>query len=427
MMPDGLATAAASLGAIAAAVPVVAIEGYLAFNLGYLLLTLCGALAAQIAPAKLPAVRSRPPLRFAVLIAARNEARVIGDAVASIRAQLYGGPVRVAVVADHCRDATAEQARRAGAEVYERSEGSGSSTKGRALAWLWRQLPRTQDLDAVAVLDADNVAAPDFLDKMNRELSRGFRVVQGLRATKNPDESHASRLDGLAEALNQRVEAAGRRQLGLSGPISGSGMALAAAEFARLVEGDSDSVVEDCEWQIRLLLAGVPIHWTPEALIYDEKVTRYADIPAQRGRWMRGKASLVGRYLPGVARTLVARTSTMPQRRGAAQALLALATVLPKSLLGGAILGGWAASALGLRLPGLWPSWVWAIGSLALMTYFGGAMALARPGPDLWRSLPHLPRFGAALLLAFLLAPLRKRDWVATPHRGRPKSGGGGR
>jgi hopene-associated glycosyltransferase HpnB len=48
--------------------------------------------------------------RVAVVIPARNEAGVVGKAVASVVAQEYGGPVEIFVVDDHSTDGTAEAA-----------------------------------------------------------------------------------------------------------------------------------------------------------------------------------------------------------------------------------------------------------------------------------------------------------------------------
>lgn len=51
-----------------------------------------------------------PLRRIAVVIPARNEARLIGKAVASLTAQDYGGPFEIFVVDDHSTDGTAEAA-----------------------------------------------------------------------------------------------------------------------------------------------------------------------------------------------------------------------------------------------------------------------------------------------------------------------------
>ena len=60
--------------------------------------------------------------RFAVMIAARNEAGVVGNLIDSIKAQNYPSDlVDVYVVADNCTDNTVEVVKNAGAIVYERN------------------------------------------------------------------------------------------------------------------------------------------------------------------------------------------------------------------------------------------------------------------------------------------------------------------
>ena len=59
--------------------------------------------------------------RYAVLICARNEERVIGELIASLKAQDYPAElVDLYVLADNCSDGTCQAARAAGATVYER-------------------------------------------------------------------------------------------------------------------------------------------------------------------------------------------------------------------------------------------------------------------------------------------------------------------
>ena len=59
--------------------------------------------------------------RFAVLVSARNEEKVIGELIKSIRSQTYGNEnIRIFVVADNCTDETAKTARGFGARVYKR-------------------------------------------------------------------------------------------------------------------------------------------------------------------------------------------------------------------------------------------------------------------------------------------------------------------
>ena len=81
--------------------------------------------------------------RYAVLICARNEQRVIGDLIASLRGQTYSQSLlSIFVLADNCTDDTAMVARVAGANVYERFN-QVQVGKGYALRSCWSTWSRT--------------------------------------------------------------------------------------------------------------------------------------------------------------------------------------------------------------------------------------------------------------------------------------------
>ena len=65
-------------------------------------------------PAKLPGDISGPASRIAVIVPARNEAAVVGRAVASLVRQDYPGEFRIYVVDDQSEDGTADAARQCG-------------------------------------------------------------------------------------------------------------------------------------------------------------------------------------------------------------------------------------------------------------------------------------------------------------------------
>lgn len=136
-----------------------------------LLVSLFGFLPPQ------PTPRVEPRHRFAFLIPAHNEEEVIAFNVRSLLEQSYPRELfDVFVIADNCDDRTALAARRAGAEVLVRRD---SRRKGKpaALNWGFSQLrERILDYDAVCIIDADNLVAPNYLAAMNARLARGERV-----------------------------------------------------------------------------------------------------------------------------------------------------------------------------------------------------------------------------------------------------------
>lgn len=399
------------MGALLAAILLI-VQAYLLFNAAFLYYPIAGALLGRLAPRRETAPHAIPR-RLAVLIAAHNEEAVIAGALGALAAQRYPeGAYDVHVVADHCQDRTAEVARAAGATVHARRS-PGGGTKGKALAWLWKRLP-TADYDAVVILDADNHARADFLAAIAAELGRGHAVVQGLRRAK-PHSGGTAGLDALTELCTHRVGAAGRVRLGLNGPIMGSGVAYQAALFDRLIREVGETVVEDCEWQARLALEGVGVHWTDRAVVYDEKTARASAMGTQRARWVAGRAQ--------VARAYVGKLLWQFARAGNLDALdmAAFLLTVPRVLA----LAGWLAL-LGLALaapglPGLLPWGVW----LACLAGFGLYVVLglwldgapASAYRVLLTGTLQLPRFAmqmaAATWKALTGAAVR---WVPTPH-----------
>jgi cellulose synthase/poly-beta-1,6-N-acetylglucosamine synthase-like glycosyltransferase len=406
-------------------VPAIWVDGWAAlatalqalwlFNVAFLTLATAGAWASRLWPRRSRPVPPGPVTRFGVLIAAHDEAAVIGDAVRHVLAQDYPPEARsVVVVADRCRDATAEIARRAGAEVYERANGRGS--KGAALGWLWQELGgATGGWDAVIVLDADNLVQPGFLAALDRTFRSGARVAQGTRVGTHHAGTPASALDALAEALHHRVVARGLDWWGISTTISGSGVGFVRDLFGSLV-ATTTSQVEDCEWQIRLLCRGERIRAVPEAIVLDEKTGDFATMTRQRARWVQGKLQVAGLALPE------ALHAALRGRKGGWEAIAHLLTTVPRSVLV-AGLGGWGILAL-LRVPGVWGPGVWA-GALALFAaHVATGLVIDGIRGEEWRSLAHAPAFMAMLFVACRRALWGGTlPWERTPHGAARKQG----
>lgn len=130
--------------------------------------------------------------RFMAIIAARNEEKVIGNLIKSLKKQSYPY-VDIFVIADNCTDKTAEIARYEGANVYERFDLSKRS-KGYALEWFFNNImfEKTNKYDAFSIFDADNIVSKDFFLKMNDKLCQGEKIIQGYREIKNPSDSWVS-------------------------------------------------------------------------------------------------------------------------------------------------------------------------------------------------------------------------------------------
>lgn len=131
-----------------------------------------------------------PQKRFALVVAAHNEERVIGQMVDSLKKVNYPRDLYdIFVIADNCNDSTAAIARDKGAIVYERFN-TLKRGKGYALEWIFSIIFKLdKQYDAISVFDADNVVSSNFLMEMNKQLCRGHKVIQGYIDSKNPFDS----------------------------------------------------------------------------------------------------------------------------------------------------------------------------------------------------------------------------------------------
>jgi hopene-associated glycosyltransferase HpnB len=104
-----------------------------------------------------------PPRRVAVVIPARDEALVVGPALASVAAQEYAGPFEIFLVDDHSTDGTAGIAHRAGVRVLSAAPlPDGWTGKLWALSEGVREASRLSP-DYFLLTDADIVHAPGNL------------------------------------------------------------------------------------------------------------------------------------------------------------------------------------------------------------------------------------------------------------------------
>ena len=163
--------------------------------------------------------------RYAVLICARNEQRVIGDLIASLQGQTYDQTLlSIFVLADNCTDDTAMVARVAGAHVYERFN-QVQVGKGYALQELLEHLEQDypRGFDGYFVFDADNILAPNYVEAMNRTFSDGHEIVTSFRNSKNYGDNWISAGYALWFLRESRYLNHARFLLGTSCAVSGTG------------------------------------------------------------------------------------------------------------------------------------------------------------------------------------------------------------
>ena len=235
--------------------------------------------------------------RFAIIISAHNEEKVIGGALRSLKCINYPEDMYdIFVIADNCEDNTANVARDFGAKVYERSEKT-LRGKGHALEWMFKKLFNlSRKYDAVCVLDADNLVSANFFMEMNKQLILGHKVVQGYLDSKNPNDSWISGNNSIAFWIGNRLFQLPRYYLGWSCVLGGTGFIM-STDILKKIGWGATCLTEDLDFSMKLVLAGERVAWCHDAVVYDEKPLTLAQSWKQRKRWMQGHSDCARRYV----------------------------------------------------------------------------------------------------------------------------------
>ncbi len=227
--------------------------------------------------------------KYAIMIAARNEATVIGNLIDSINAQDYPKElIEIFVVADNCTDNTAEIARSYGAKCYERFD-TEHRTKGYALEFLVENIRRDygiESFDAYFIFDADNLLKKDFITRMNEAFDSGEKIVTSYRNTKNFGDNWISASYGIHWLRTVRSEHRGRSVLGLATRIQGTGFMFAS----EIIKNGWHyvSFTEDRAFSADAVVEGYRISYCDRAEFYDEQPTSLRIALRQRIRWGKG-------------------------------------------------------------------------------------------------------------------------------------------
>lgn len=237
-----------------------------------------------------------PASRFAIVVAAYNEERVIGELIRNLRDLDYPKELYdVYVVADNCTDSTAAIAAENGATVIERFN-QVDKGKGYALEYAFNNIfDRGIPYDAVCVFDADNLVAKNFLSIMNGHLLKGEKIIQGFLDTKNAHDTWITKSIYISYILTNRFWQLSKYNLGFTCALGGTGMCLSVEMLKRYGWGMT-SLTEDLEFQTKALLNNIKVSWAHDAKVYDEKPLSLMQSWRQRRRWMQGHTNVAGRY-----------------------------------------------------------------------------------------------------------------------------------
>ncbi|WP_247232484.1 glycosyltransferase family 2 protein [Telluribacter sp. SYSU D00476] len=346
---------------------------------------------------------SRRLRKTAVFLPSYKEDAVIVDSAMRALEQCYPKSLfEVVVIADSLQPATLAKLRALPIKLVEVV--FETSTKSKALNAALQQLD--DQFEIAVILDADNVMAPDFLNRVNQAMEQGWKVVQGHRTAKNTNTGTAI-LDAVSEEINNHIFRRGHRVLGLSSALIGSGMAFDFSLFKGLMSEIQAIGGFDKELEMRLLKQRIRIEYLDEALCYDEKVQNAAVFEKQRTRWIAAQIKYLRlNFVPGLLHLLKGNIDYFDK---------VLQTMLPPRVM---LLGGLVGATLLVWL--MWGfsvlSWfVTAQLAMLVATFYIATPAELRQKLG-WREVSQVPALFIRFFKSILKIGEAQKKFIHTPH-----------
>ena len=206
-----------------------------------------------------------------------------------------GSGVDIVVIAHNCTDATAAEAEAAGARVLVLNDPDRKG-KGCALSYGFNA-SLAGVTQAVLVIDADSVISSSLIAAVRQKFLGGAQAVQCRYEVYNSEENDRTRLMKLAFQGFNVIRPRGRERLGLSSGILGNGFAVRREVLKRIPYG-SYSVVEDLEYHLALVRAGIRVEFADTAVVKGEMPCSDQGSRTQRARWEGGRRLMMKQWAP---------------------------------------------------------------------------------------------------------------------------------
>jgi cellulose synthase/poly-beta-1,6-N-acetylglucosamine synthase-like glycosyltransferase len=240
---------------------------------------------------------------LAVVVPAHNEETNIARCVTSLlNCDKPNSQVAIYVIADNCTDETAHYAQAAGAQVLIRQNET-KRGKGYALDYAFQILLK-QNIDAILIIDADTIVEKNFFRACEQVLASGAEAIQCRYTVSNPDISLRTRLMHIALLAFNVLRPRGRAYWGLSVGILGNGFGL-TRRVLQQVPYQARSVVEDLEYHLALVHAGMRVHWVDSTTVRGDMPTGGQGTDSQRARWEGGRLRMILEQLPILSRAIL--------------------------------------------------------------------------------------------------------------------------
>lgn len=239
---------------------------------------------------QVPFERGKILYRYAVLIPARNEDKVIKNILSSLQKQDYPKEkFDVYVIVESKDDPTVNIAKKCGYNVIIRKNLVNRRTKGFALQEAINYLKENNLIyDSVIIFDADNVMNHNYISLLNDCKNKGYQVAVGYRSFTNAQKNWVSACSATLFSFMNQFTSNGRSRYLEKATITGTGYYIDMKVIDDAGGWIWTGMTEDVELTTYCYYHNVKMKYYPFAIYYDEQPTSPKVLHIQHVRWVYG-------------------------------------------------------------------------------------------------------------------------------------------
>ncbi len=245
--------------------------------------------------------------KFAILIPARNESKVIEQLLISIEEQNYDANLlKTYVIVESEDDPTCEIAKRyKNTEIFVRkhleNKGKGYALD-EAVTYIFS---KGEEFDAFFIFDADNVLDKNYIKEMNKTFDEGYEIALGYRNSKNWNDGWVASASALTFSMVNTFQNKCRSRFTKNVIISGTGFYVSNSILKKLGGWKFFELTEDYELSMYATINNVKATYNEYAEFYDEQPTKLKVSWTQRLRWVKGFANVTKKYKKSLVKSFL--------------------------------------------------------------------------------------------------------------------------
>ena len=238
-----------------------------------------------------PIPASENHTKFGVIVAARNESKVIRGIFDSLKNQTYSKEYYdVWIIVESFDDPSIKIAEEYGYKWFVRDRLTPErKTKGFALQELIDYFNRESiNYDAYMIFDADNKVEPNFIELMNNLRQTGVKIGSGYRNFTNVNVNWLTATSSVMFAYMNQVTSKGRSYLFHKATLMGTGYYVDKSIIDDAGGWIFTGMTEDIQLTSYSYYHDVNMRYYPDAVFYDEQSPKMKQVHDQHVRWLAG-------------------------------------------------------------------------------------------------------------------------------------------